>query len=708
MTFRISTPIATLTVSLGVFATPAISLAQSSATELETIVVTAQRKFLPEISNAASKLSLPVIETPQALTVMSSEFLDIAAINDTAGVVAYTPGIELLGIGDGTQANLFARGFQVNRDRSFRINGLSADSESDLDYFAMDRVEFVRGPASSLYGESDYGATINRVLKSPTGNTGARVSGEFGSYDFQRVQLDGETALNDVASVRAVAAWQESDTFIRDTSDNRKMISPSATFRFGETSVLLQGYYDQRSGASSDGFPLIRINGVYTMPDLPRSSNNGTTAADIDSTNTFVFAGVDHMATDSLKLSFKGGYSRIRMDNFSTYLFGAAANGASTQYPSIEHKTKEDLSLDASAEQVFQWRGRDQRILVSADWRRNELMQDAFANLPIGVDNIFDPEPLNFVNTRQPAPGEFFSTKQYFSGVTTMAYFKPFERLSALLGMRYSRIESNRYDYLPTSYGRTTIIDDAKDHEWVPRAGLVFKLAENHNVFFSYSEGIVFNATLLRADRTPVNPETGVQYEVGFKGKIADQRAQYSLSAFRIERTDSASSIVVAPGQPATYINVGNQVHSGIEAELQGEIFPGFNLLASYAYLDVDVKESARPAEVGQTPPASPANSYSLFATYEVLGGPLKSLTFGGGVVGRSEREVNTLGTYQLPSYTRVDLRLSYKFTPALLLELNAQNVTNEKIYTSQYGSPDLGIAYAYPSLVKGRISYSF
>lgn len=144
-------------------------------------------------------------------------------------------------------------------------------------------------------------------------------------------------------------------------------------------------------------------------------------------------------------------------------------------------------------------------------------------------------------------------------------------------------------------------------------------------------------------------------FVAGANAYVADQRAQYSVSAFRIERTDSASAIVVAPGQPATYIN-----------------------------------------------------SYSLFATYEVLGGPLKSLTFGGVVVGRSEREVNTLGTYQLPSYTRLDLRLPYKFTPALLLKLNAQNVTSEKIYTSQYGSPDLGLAYAYPSLIKGRTTYSF
>src|SRR5688572_16202671 len=47
---------------------------------VEEVVVTAKRKFRPETSAAASKLELPIIETPQALTVLSSEFLNIARL----------------------------------------------------------------------------------------------------------------------------------------------------------------------------------------------------------------------------------------------------------------------------------------------------------------------------------------------------------------------------------------------------------------------------------------------------------------------------------------------------------------------------------------------------------------------------------------------------------------------------------------------------
>jgi TonB-dependent siderophore receptor len=680
-----------------------------SADDLGEIVVTAQRKFRPETSNAASKLELPLIETPQALTVISSEFMNIARLNDTAGVVAYMPGVELLGIGDGTQANLMARGFDVNRERSFRVNGLSADSEVDLDYFAMDRVEIVRGPASSLYGEADYGATLNRVLKKPGRGFAAIVGAELGSYDFRRLQADvqGPIGSGGVATGRAVAAVQDAKTFIDATQDDRVLFAPSLSLDFDRTQVLLQGYYQKLDGVTSDGFPLIFDGAGYSLPRLPRSRNYGADVFGIDSSNQFVFAGVDHRIDDSLKLSVKAGYSRIDMDNVVGVLFAADAAGNTALYPFNEVKEKEDLSLDASLEKTFTMAGREQRFLLSVDRRRNETFNprvDVYDSAPA---NIFEDGPLRDYPEPSRVEGEFFSNKQYFSGATAMAYLKPTDRLSVLLGLRYADIETSVRNY--AFGGRTDVtIDGATDDDWVPRAALVLALAERHNAYLSYSEGIIFNQTLLRLDGSPVNPEKGVQYEFGFKGELADRRVMYAASAFRIDRTDSASRLARPPGEPPAYFNVGEQIHQGVELELIGEPIPGLNIVASYAYLDVDVKSSADPLEVGQRPPASPEHSHSIFATYEVLSGPLRSLTFGGGIVGRSSREVDSIGSFSLPAYERLDLRASYNFSEALLLELNAQNVLNERIYTSQYGGADFGIAQAYPTTLAARLSYKW
>ena len=686
--------------------------AAHDANAVDEIVVTAQRKFRPEVSNAASKFELPIIETPQALTVLSSEFLNIARLNDTASVVAYAPGVELRGMGDGTQAALVARGFTVNRERGFRINGLSTDSELDLDYFAMDRVEIVRGPASSLYGEADYGATFNRVLKKPAGKFGANAALGFGSYDLKRLQGDvqGTFGASDIASWRAVAAVQDSGTFIRDTEDDRVLISPSLRFKLDRTDILVQAYHQKMTGATSDGFPMLVdfSNGALTLPKLPRRNNYGADINRIDSENQFVFSSVDHRLGDSLSLSLKGGYSRIRMNNVSSYLFLAGLDGNATLYGYPEDKTKEDLSFDASVEKRFEMGGREHRFLLSADWRQNDYFQDIYTEPALGTINVFEGGPLHVdaASAPQAIPGEFFSSQQFFSGVTGLAHLKPTDRLSLLLGLRYSRIKTSDWDHAPIRYGLDSRITGLKDDAWVPRAALVYRIREGHNVYLSYSEGIIFNQSFLDANGAPVNPETGVQYEIGLKGELFDRRLMYSAAVFEITRTDVAAALPVGPGEQPVFHNVGKQIHRGGEIEVVGEPIPGLNVVASYSNLDIDIRESANPLEIGQAPVASPANSYSLFTTYELLSGPLRTLTFGGGLVGRSEREADAIGSFQLPSYTRVDLRASYNVSEALLLELNLQNVFNERIYTSVYGSPYFGIAQAYPRTAFGRVSY--
>jgi TonB-dependent siderophore receptor len=681
---------------------------------VEDVVVTAQRKFRPETSSAASKLELPLIETPQALTVLSSEFLNIARLNDTAGVIAYAPGVELQGMGDGTQANINARGFAINRERSFRINGLSADSEIDLDYYAMDRVEIVRGPASSLYGETDYGATLNRVLKRPNGRRAFGASAELGSYDFRRLQADFQTPLGDSpVSVRAVAAVQDSETFIDATEDDRILFAPSLSIDLDRTQLLLQGYYQKLEGATSDGFPLINTGAlddrglpVYELPTQPRERNYAADVFEIDSENQFVYGQADHAFNDTTRLSFKTGYSRIKMANVSGVYFNADAAGNSVISPFREDKTKEDLSVDLALEKSLTMGGREQRFVVSADWRMNQLWSPRLAVYPSMPVNIFEDGPFVGYPDPMPVVGEFRSTRQYFSGVSTMAYLKPAERLSVLLGLRYSRIDTNVRNY--ANAGRVDVtIDGASDNQLVPRAALVYSLADQHKAYLSYSEGIIFNQTSLRVDGTPVNPETGVQYELGFKGELADRRVMYGASLFRIERKDSAQRIPDRPTDlPPAFENVGEQFHQGLELELVGEPVPGLNLVASYAYLDVDINEAVNPLAVGQTPSGSPVHSYSFFTTYEILHGPLRSLTFGGGVVARSEREADSVGSFALPGYERVDLRMSYNVTDAMLLELNAQNLLNERIYTSQYGAANFGIAYGYPRTYAARLSY--
>ena len=680
---------------------------------LEEVVVTSKRHFRPESSSAASKLELDVIDTPQALTLLGSEFLSVANLNDTRSVVAYTAGVEASGVGDGTETYLTARGFPVDRYRSFRINGLSVYSEIDVDYYTMDRVEIVRGPASSLYGESDYGATVNRVLKAPTPAFAASLGAQTGSFDLRRIEADVQGSLTEsgALSARAVGVLQRSDTFVDATEENHWVLAPSLRYRHGATDVLLQGYYSELDGPTSDGFALIRdAQGEWALPDVPRHRNYAASTNDIDSSNAFAFARVRQEFGETLTGTFSAGLSDVRMFNNSSYLCDCddvEGDGIADLYHIIENKTQRNTSFDLSLEKRFSLLGRDQRVLVSADWRRNTLDQFYGNSDYLGTYDFVaqgGPYPATLPDLHT---GNFIREFSRYYGASLLAYLKPASRLSMLLGLRYSGIKSGLYEYFD---GLTQ--DGGRDDAWVPRVGLVYNLAGRHNLFLSYSEGIIFNATLLDAQRNPVRPEQGRQYEAGIKGELFANQLFYSLSAFTIERSNVAKLFIDPddpnPDGPPVFVNVGRQRHRGIDLEIQGEPVPGFNVYASYAYLDVRVKESADELEVGNTPGAAPRNSFSLFATYEFLNGPLKALTLGGGYVARGEREIDNYGTFRLPAYDRFDLRASYDFGKRLALELNVVNLFDEKVVTSAYDAPMFGIAYSDVRSVTLGVSYRF
>jgi iron complex outermembrane receptor protein len=677
---------------------------------LGEIVVTAQRKFRPEVSSAASKLELDIVDTPQALTVIGSELLNIADLRDTQSVVAYTAGIEATGVADGTEAYIIARGFLVDRYRSFRINGLSVYSEIDVDYFTMDRVEFVRGPASSLYGEADYGATVNRVLKTPGGPFAATLGAQFGSFDYRRLEGDVKGNLNSSGTLggRLVGVFQDSDTFINGTQANHWVIAPSFSYELSDdTNLLFQAYYSKLDGPSSDGSALVfDENGERQLPDIPRGRNFAASTNDIDSSNSFYYGRVQHRFGDTLKATFAAGFSDVDMNNNSSYLCDCDAvegDGIADLYYFLEKKRQKNTSFDLALEKSFEGLGREQRVMVSADWRKNTAFQ------PIGPGDYV--ATVNFLEEGGPFPfaqpdldtGDYVDEYVTYRGVSLLAYLKPFERLSTLIGMRYSDTESGVLEYFggPFRYS-------GEDDAWVPRAGLVYELNDKHNLFLSYSEGIIFNETSLDAGRNPIDPEQGVQYEAGFKGELYDDRLFYSLSAFTIDRSNLAQLISDPDDPVAIFRNVGRQTHRGVEIEMQGEPLPGLNLFMSYAYLDVEVKESDDPGEIGNTPNSAPKNSFSAFATYEILNGPLKSLTLGGGYVHRSEREIDNYGTFALPAYDRFDLRASYDVSENLLVELNVKNIFDEVIAQSAYEASIFGIGFSDVRSVTFGATYRF
>src|SRR4028119_759714 len=102
--------------------------------------------------------------------------------------------------------------------------------------------------------------------------------------------------------------------------------------------------------------------------------------------------------------------------------------------------------------------------------------------------------------------------------------------------------------------------------------------------------------------------------------------------------TSMAMAITSDPNDPFASIQTGEQRSRGVELDVAGQILPGWNVIASYAYTDARITQDNE-YEVGNQLVNVPENSASLWTTYELQSGALKGLGFGVGLRYVGERE---------------------------------------------------------------------
>ena len=175
-----------------------LSPAASAQKYSETIVVTAERIETSQIESAA------------AVTVFTRADLQSMPVDTLADVLRYVPGLQLISVIPGAPPMISSRGFfgagEVEYLQLFIDGVLAGDVESGLAAWQeisvdeIERVEILRGPASSLYGDTALGGVVS-VTRKQSGPTFDVTLGSFGAK--------GAEVRFPAASIR----WQESDGF---------------------------------------------------------------------------------------------------------------------------------------------------------------------------------------------------------------------------------------------------------------------------------------------------------------------------------------------------------------------------------------------------------------------------------------------------------------------------------------------------------------
>jgi outer membrane receptor protein involved in Fe transport len=186
------TPVLVENLVLGADERRALPLKLVVATLNDSVAVVANTG-VPTRSIGATRTDTPLIETPQAITVITRDQIEAQAAQNIQEVVRYTAGVraEMYGLdnrGDWFTMRGGSEGSTVIDGLRQPLSGWWGNVRNEP--FAFDRVEVVRGPASVMFGQNGPGGVINLVTKLPQAQARQEISLQFGNYEHKQIAAD--------------------------------------------------------------------------------------------------------------------------------------------------------------------------------------------------------------------------------------------------------------------------------------------------------------------------------------------------------------------------------------------------------------------------------------------------------------------------------------------------------------------------------------
>lgn len=648
---------------------------------------------------SGTKTDTPILEVPQSISVVGRTQMERQAATSVTEVLRYVPGVVVETYGPDPKGYdwVYMRGFNAQSSSDFR-DGLRQSSISysffRTEPYALERVEVLRGPSSSLYGQSDAGGLINKVSKRPRDKAHYQVELQGGSYDRLQGAFDigGPIDASGTLLYRLIGVARDSNTQFKypngtERGDDRLYLAPSITWKLSaDTRLTLYGeVLSDRSGGSA----------LYARAPGGRWWSVGDPNFDKfkqdQQTLGYEF---EHRFNDvwTLRQNARFGHTETLLK--ATQGYWADPPGVIARRTRTFDENMNAFVSDTQLEAKFATGPLSHTALFGFD---NNFVD---ANVrgwqtPWG-STLLDPNnPVYGIAMPDPrtagTPFQIYRQKLAQFGLYAQDQIR-WSNWILTLGGRYDRIDVKTDDRL------TMTRSDRADGHFSGRAALTYLTGFGLAPYVSYAEAFVPTLGLDARGQT-MEPSSSRQYEVGVKYEPAGWNALFTAALFDLTKTNA--TVYTANGAEP----IGRTNSRGFEIEAKISLAQGLDFTGSYTYADVEVEVGASAAQRGKRPMLVPAHTASGWLNYTFQDGALKGLGLGAGVRYVGQTYGDALNTVKVAPWTVVDAGASYKWRNATFA-LNAANLFDRKYFTT---CEDATACYqGQRRTVIGRMSFDF
>lgn len=701
----------------------ASAMAEEQVIQLETIHQEVKAEPAPSFKvnqSANSKFVAPLLDTPKSVSVISKQLIEDTQVTTLSDALRTVPGITL-GAGEGGNPNgdrPFIRGY--NSESSMYVDGVRNATSQNREMFAVEQVEVTKGSASAMGGAGTTGGSINMISKVAKAGDFLEGSVAGGTDNYQRITLDGNKDFgNGIAARVAVMGHHNEKAGQKNGAEYKRAgIAPSIVFGLDTpTRATLSYYYLKSDDTPDSGVPYkydaAKKATVGKPVDVKQGIYYGLLSRDFQKQeNQIGTLKLEHDLTDNLTLSNTAVYSSAKNDYLWTQPDDSKGNVLNDKvWRRINSRiTDTNIFTDQLAlTGKFNTGAFKHSFNIGAEYSDQKSDKGnyltSYPGYPGTTTGGFNSDcaindawctSLTNPDSRDQWLGSSAANKNLTTTTTetTSVYlldnieFSPQWLLD--LGLRW-----DKFDTKQTTNATGDSIENNTNF-LTYQAGLIFKPVENGSIYASYAtsanpvgvDGGDGSEAIGQA-YMDLDPEESRTFEIGTKWDVLNERLNLTAAVFRTEKQNTRIQL-----DATTYTNGGETQVDGLELGVNGQITDKWAVSAGYTYLD---SETVNPGpscnRQGVCTPDNPAkgkqmqnvpkNSATLWTTYAVT----PALTLGAGAVAMDKVYGDAANTKWVPGYVRYDAMARYNVNENVDLQLNVNNLSDERYFTKAYAS---------------------
>ena len=549
-----------------------------------TAVAEATNGYQPLNTSTATLTTMPMLDIPQVVNTVSDKVLadqHATTLDEALYNVSNVVQTNTLG---GTQDAFVRRGFGANRDGSIMTNGLRTVLPRSFNA-ATERVEVLKGPASTLYGILDPGGLINVVTKRPEKTFGGAISATSSSFGGGTGQVDVTGPIDGTRlAYRLTGEYQDEDYWRNFGNERSTFIAPSLTW-FGDDATVTVLYSHRDYKTPFDRGTIFDLNTKQPV-NVDRNTRFDEPFNITDGQSDLAQLNAEYRLNSQWTAKFDYSYSQDKYsDNQARVMaYDAKTGNLTRRVDATQGSTQRMHSTRADLQGNVDIAGFYNEILTGVSYENYDLLRtDMMRCKNVKGFNIYHPVygKLDKCTTVSAADSDQTLKQESYSAYAQDALYLT-DKWIAVAGMRY------QYYTQYAGKGRPFNVNtDSRDEQWTPKLGLVYKLTPSVSLFANYSQTFMPQSSIA-SYIGDLPPETSNAYEVGAKFDLFDgvtaNIALFDIHKRNVLYTESIGGETIAK-------TAGRVRSQGVEVDLAGSLTENTNIIASYGYTDAKVLE---------------------------------------------------------------------------------------------------------------------